>query len=95
MISDAKSRDKLIFKTSKGVRKVKKSQLRWKFGRKILPSNNFNLEVHDNHVSVVGDGHGHGVGMCQFGAMELAKRGFNYKEILAYYFPKLKIKKIY
>jgi len=33
-----------------------------------------------------GSGWGHGVGMCQFGALTLAKRGFNYKQILKKYF---------
>src|SRR6185437_2788974 len=32
-------------------------------------------------------GAGHGVGLCQWGASELARRGKTYKEILQYYFP--------
>ena len=34
-----------------------------------------------------GHGWGHGVGMCQWGAAELARRGFSAREILAYYYP--------
>lgn len=34
-----------------------------------------------------GRGLGHGVGMCQHGAMEMAKRGFNFEQILSHYFP--------
>ena len=34
-----------------------------------------------------GRGWGHGVGMCQWGAAELARRGFSAAEILAYYYP--------
>jgi stage II sporulation protein D len=34
-----------------------------------------------------GRGWGHGVGMCQWGAAELARRGFSAREILAYYYP--------
>lgn len=30
---------------------------------------------------------GHGVGMSQAGAIEMAKQGFNYKQILAFYYP--------
>jgi stage II sporulation protein D len=34
-----------------------------------------------------GRGWGHGVGMCQWGAAELARRGLSAAEILAYYYP--------
>lgn len=33
-----------------------------------------------------GKGYGHGVGMSQYGAMEMAKQGYNYEEILKYYY---------
>ncbi len=35
-----------------------------------------------------GDGFGHGVGLCQFGAQEMAEHGAACSEILAFYFPK-------
>ncbi|MGE5190308.1 MAG: SpoIID/LytB domain-containing protein [Gemmatimonadota bacterium] len=34
-----------------------------------------------------GDGYGHGVGMCQWGANGMAKRGKGFREILARYYP--------
>lgn len=34
-----------------------------------------------------GAGWGHGVGLCQIGAAEMAERGFGYREILAHYYP--------
>lgn len=34
-----------------------------------------------------GKGFGHGVGICQYGARELAKLGYNYRQILEYYYP--------
>ena len=34
-----------------------------------------------------GRGLGHGVGMCQYGAMELARRGAGFERILMHYFP--------
>ncbi len=34
-----------------------------------------------------GHGWGHGVGLCQWGAAELARRGFSAAEILAFYYP--------
>lgn len=33
-----------------------------------------------------GKGYGHGVGMSQYGAMEMAKQGYNFEEILKYYY---------
>lgn len=38
-----------------------------------------------------GRGHGHGVGMCQYGAEAMAREGKNAKEILSYYYPGSKI----
>jgi len=38
-----------------------------------------------------GQGWGHGVGMCQWGAAELARRGFSASEILAYYYPGIEL----
>ena len=33
-----------------------------------------------------GRGRGHGVGMCQLGAVAMSRRGHTYKEILAHYY---------
>ncbi len=41
-----------------------------------------------------GGGWGHGVGMCQSGAMGRATTGQNYKQIIQAYFPGVKIKKL-
>jgi stage II sporulation protein D len=38
-----------------------------------------------------GKGFGHGVGLCQEGAMVMAKKGYNYKKILNFYYSKTKI----
>lgn len=35
---------------------------------------------------LVGGGHGHGVGLCQHGAMGMARKGMGYEEILAHYY---------
>ncbi|NIA16779.1 MAG: SpoIID/LytB domain-containing protein [Planctomycetes bacterium] len=44
---------------------------------------------------VAGRGYGHGVGMCQYGALKMARNGKSAKEILRYYYPGSKIKKLY
>lgn len=81
--------------TADELKYVKKSRLRSILGRKALPSNNYELEDLGEKIKISGSGYGHGVGMCQFGAKELALKGYNYKQILAHYFPDLKIRKIY
>lgn len=74
---------------------IKKSYLRNLAGRELLPSNNFIMSMKNNEFHVKGHGYGHGVGLCQLGALELAKRGYDYKQILSFYFPRHKMKKAY
>ncbi len=95
VIPDRNKRASIRFYKAGKMYTVKKSHLRRVLGRKTLPSNNFEIQIERNGYQLVGTGYGHGVGMCQFGALELAKRGLNYKQILAYYFPGHKIEKIY
>lgn len=95
MVPDRKFKRKISY-YKKGERNhIKKADLRKLLGRKKVPSNNFKIDMHKNHVELIGEGYGHGVGLCQFGAFELAKRGYTYKQILAYYFPNHVIKKVY
>ncbi|MFZ5596177.1 MAG: SpoIID/LytB domain-containing protein [Bacillota bacterium] len=37
-------------------------------------------------VSFTGSGYGHGLGMSQYGALGMANRGYNYRDILGYYY---------
>jgi stage II sporulation protein D len=74
---------------------IKKAYLRNLAGREILPSNNFVIETRKNEFLVRGQGYGHGVGLCQLGALELAKRGYDYRQILSFYFPRHKMRKVY
>jgi len=41
-----------------------------------------------------GNGSGHGVGLSQWGAYGLAEKGYNYEEILKYYYSGIEIKNI-
>jgi stage II sporulation protein D (peptidoglycan lytic transglycosylase) len=58
---------------------------------KILPSTLFDIESvmtggRVGRVSIVGGGNGHGVGMCQNGAIGMARRGYSYSMILEHYY---------
>jgi stage II sporulation protein D len=74
---------------------VKKAYLRNLLGREVLPSNYFVMSMDGKEVKVEGQGYGHGVGLCQLGALELAKRGYDYRQILSHYFPRHKMRKAY
>ena len=50
---------------------------------------------HLRGVRVVGGGFGHGVGMCQIGAIGRAEAGHGYREILRAYYAGAEIKRIY
>lgn len=41
-----------------------------------------------------GKGWGHGVGLCQIGAAAMADQGFDYKQILAHYYPGAQLKQL-
>lgn len=64
----------------------------------MLPSAYFSIQpIYDNSVlsgfSIQGGGYGHGVGMSQNGANEMAKLGYDYLDILNYYFDDFKLEK--
>lgn len=84
----------LTFATSKGDVKIKATDFRKKIGNTIIKSTLFDVNVIGNKVFVSGKGYGHGVGMSQYGAVEMAKKGSNYKDIIEFYFPGTNIEKI-
>ncbi len=56
-----------------------------------LRSTDVNIEKKDSTVYVSTKGYGHGVGMSQYGANVMAKKGYKYDEILKYYYKGIKI----
>jgi stage II sporulation protein D len=59
-----------------------------------LPSVFFEPALEGNEVVFSGRGLGHGVGLCQWGAKEIARHGFDFKSILSHYYPGTTLKKI-
>lgn len=53
------------------------------------------IEDRGDAVAISGRGFGHGAGMCQVGAYEMAKDGKTAAEILEYYFPGAEVRKLY
>ena len=61
--------------------------LRKAVGYTIIPSTQFAIESIGRDVVLSGFGAGHAVGMCQWGAKELAELGYPFSTILQYYYP--------
>lgn len=83
-----------------------KDRIRWVVGRTsnpdlILPSDRFALNIsrdgsgYVTEVVFQGSGYGHGVGMCQCGAIGMARNSKSYSEILLTYYTGVEIKKLY
>jgi stage II sporulation protein D len=51
-----------------------------------LRSTFFSVYANSDFVNLKGRGYGHGVGLCQEGAMVMASKGFKYKEIINFYY---------
>lgn len=104
--TSSKRVEKLCIEIESETYYVSKDNIRWVLrdasdSTKILPSTLFELELKKNKkgeidsIIIKGKGNGHGVGMCQTGAIGMARRGFFYTEILKHYYTGVEIKKIY
>ena len=86
-------------KTSTGrVRKIKINNTEFNgrdFASKLkLRSNCFEIKQNIDNIIINTKGFGHGVGMSQFGANEMAKEGNDYKKILSHYYSEIEIRKL-
>lgn len=62
-------------------------ELRKAVGYMVVPSTQFTVESVESEIVLSGYGAGHAVGMCQWGAKELAELGYPFSTILSYYYP--------
>ena len=58
-----------------------------------IRSSFFTIQELNNNIIVTTKGYGHGVGMSQYGALALAKKGYKYDEIVKYYYQGVEILK--
>ena len=54
----------------------------------------FSMELKNDSILISGKGYGHGVGMSQEGAIEMAKQGFSYADIIKFYYDMINISDI-
>ena len=72
---------------AKGVFTLKADDARKLIGWKALPSTEFDVRFEDGFWEFEGSGYGHGVGLCQWSALEMARQGMSYRDILSYFYP--------
>jgi len=77
----------VAIRSSRGEFLIPAESLRAAIGNTLVPSVFFELELDGNEAVFSGRGSGHGVGLCQWGAEEMAERGYDFKAILSHYYP--------
>jgi stage II sporulation protein D len=86
---------KLKIKNKNGVVEIKGSSFRMALDPWTIRSTMFKKIVKkDGGFEFTGYGWGHGVGMCQWGAKEMAEHGKDFEEILKYYYPGTNVEKL-
>lgn len=73
---------------------VSAKEFRALIGPDVLRSTNFSVLLEDGSVVFSGKGWGHGVGLCQWGALGMSKKGLSYKQILEFYYPGARIARL-
>ena len=59
-----------------------------------IKGSNFEVEKEKEKFCFSGTGYGHGVGMSQWGVNSMAKKGYDYSQILKFYYPEAVISKL-
>lgn len=76
---------------SLGIEKIPANKFRLAVDPNIIRSANFTVKIQDGIAIFEGKGWGHGVGMCQWGAYYMARRGLKARDILSFYYPGAKV----
>jgi stage II sporulation protein D len=90
-------------KTDDGKFEIRADKMRWALRRPDggpLRSTFFDLKLDKRRgearrLVAEGRGWGHGVGMCQWGAIGMADRGHGYKDILKHYYKSIEVERLY
>ena len=91
LIGDGK-KDKVVKIYGNDIRKI----IRKSDDTAILNSTFFDISINENNnVVISGKGNGHGVGLCQWGAINLSRMGKDFVYILSHYYPGTKILRFY
>lgn len=63
-----------------------------RLGWDAVPSNAYEVTIDGDMATFTGAGEGHGIGLCQRGAIGLARQGVSWRDILHRYFPAVHIR---
>jgi stage II sporulation protein D len=72
-------------------RTITANDFRHALGYGELKSTAFSISREGETYTFAGRGFGHGVGLCQWGARQMALQGSSFKEILAHYYPSARL----
>ncbi len=89
-----RSRSGRVLAVRVGAIELSGRDLREVLGGRALRSAKFDARLEGDRVRFLGSGSGHGVGLCQWGASELAQQGRGYREILAHYYPGTSLRRV-
>jgi stage II sporulation protein D len=84
----------VIIRHRDGTKLVPAETLRAAIGNTLIPSVFFELELSGSDAIFSGRGSGHGVGLCQWGAEEMAETGHDFQAILLHYYPGTSLKQL-
>ena len=92
IVNDGNEIQKTIFLKGNSIRSI----IRSSDDKSILKSTLFDVSIDaERNIIINGKGNGHGVGLCQWGAIVQSKKGIEYRKILNHYFPGTEIKSLY
>ncbi len=103
-VSDSRRVEALIIEFDKKSFTLKGDQVRWILRR---PSGEslrsalilkVSLRKQKGRISMIkieGAGYGHGIGLCQMGALEMARQGFEYSKIIRFYYSGVRLVRAY
>ena len=63
-----------------------------KLGWKMVPGNSYSSRTEGGEVVLEGTGVGHGIGLCQRGGADMARKGASFQQILEHYYPNTELK---
>jgi stage II sporulation protein D len=84
----------VLIRHSGGLINMPGNKFRLLFSAKKIKSLFFRAQKIKNGLLLSGKGWGHGVGMCQYGALGMAQKNYSYRKILKFYYQDVKIIKI-
>lgn len=93
--SDSPRAGMVLIEDENGLTTVEATELRKVLGYREVKSTWFEISMKGGAINFTGRGYGHGVGMCQWGAKQMAEEGIGYIDILKFYYPDSEVRKLY